>query len=387
MDISSKILIAFTIMAPVILLGSIGMLGVGVSIEQENTLNPTSSIGTNAGGIKGDCGNPNVSQYAEFINAAALRFNVPAPVIAGVIEQESGGNREAKSEVGAQGLMQVMPETWQEIRSGSVAPNPKEPTIQVTATKNQAGEKLPDNPFDPQANIYAGSFYLRQRLTEFDGNLLYAVASYNAGAGNVHKYHGVPPFSQTQNYVHMIVGTAQKVGYISKYVDCLGKESTSSSTVPTNNAEARQAVLTAARAAEGTFPACSGQYCGLQAMAVYDKAGVKKASYNDTSNQIPNATAADLGPGDMVRISVPNGTTNNDHMIILDSPVQTPYGDKTVTVWSFWSGDASNKWRHTGTDPSKWHWPSSSAVIPYNPAAGANGPPLQVWTPQPRQAK
>lgn len=389
MNVFSKALLVITLAGPFVLLGSIATLGVGLSIQEENTLNPAGEVKTLAGDLKADCGNPAVSQWATFINDAAVQFNVPAPMIAGVMEQESHGDPKATSrdEHGnpiAYGLMQLIPDTWNGVRApgSTVVPNRKNPKATVTATKNRSGKDLPNDWYDPEANIYAGSFYLAKLLVQFDENPLKVIAAYNAGPGNVERYSGVPPFKETREYVDYILGTAQKIGYIAKYVDCLQKQA-AGGPIPTNNKEARQAVIAAARAAEGTFPAGKGQYCGLQAMAVYRKAGVKDASYDDSSNQLKNPTAADLQPGDMVRISAQNGTVNNDHMIILDSPMQTTYLGKTVIVWSFWGADASRAWAHTRD--SGWSWPAKSAVIPYNPASGADGPPLQVWTPQPRK--
>ena len=58
--------------------------------------------------------------------------------------------------------------------------------------------------FDPVANIYAGTRYLRWLLETFQGNADLAVAAYNAGEGNVWKYNGVPPFRETVTYIHRI---------------------------------------------------------------------------------------------------------------------------------------------------------------------------------------
>jgi hypothetical protein len=60
------------------------------------------------------------------------------------------------------------------------------------------------NSYDPVANIYAGTRYLRWLLQTFEGNADLAVAAYNAGEGNVWKYNGVPPFRETVNYINRI---------------------------------------------------------------------------------------------------------------------------------------------------------------------------------------
>jgi hypothetical protein len=62
------------------------------------------------------------------------------------------------------------------------------------------------NPFDPRQNIFGGVQYLRFLLDLFQGDTSLALAGYNAGENNVTKYHGIPPFKETQNYVQKIQG-------------------------------------------------------------------------------------------------------------------------------------------------------------------------------------
>jgi len=95
-----------------------------------------------------------------------------------VIWQESKYKVEAKSHVGAQGLMQLMPATAK--RFGCHDPN------------------------DPADNINAGTKYLSWLLKRFAGNVELALAGYNAGEGSVDKYDGIPPYNETQNYVKII---------------------------------------------------------------------------------------------------------------------------------------------------------------------------------------
>jgi len=95
-----------------------------------------------------------------------------------VIWQESRYVVDARSPVGAQGLMQLMPATAQRFGCNDIA--------------------------DPAANIAAGTKYLRWLLKRFDGNIELALAGYNAGEGSVDKYHGIPPFNETQKYVRII---------------------------------------------------------------------------------------------------------------------------------------------------------------------------------------
>jgi soluble lytic murein transglycosylase-like protein len=95
-----------------------------------------------------------------------------------VIWQESKYEQHARSPVGAQGLMQLMP-----------------------ATARRFGCKDSD---DPAENIAAGTKYLSWLLKRFDGNVELALAGYNAGEGSVDKYNGIPPYRETQNYVRII---------------------------------------------------------------------------------------------------------------------------------------------------------------------------------------
>jgi hypothetical protein len=113
--------------------------------------------------------------YAGLINAAAARTGVPAELIAAVAKQESGFNPRAVSAAGAQGLMQLMPGTAR-------------------------GLGVTDS-FDPAQAIDGGARLLRSLLDKFGGRVDLALAGYNAGAGAVLRYDGVPPYRETQGYV------------------------------------------------------------------------------------------------------------------------------------------------------------------------------------------
>jgi len=114
------------------------------------------------------------------IQKAAARYSLSPDLIRGVIRAESNFQAGAVSSAGAQGLMQLMPET--------------------------AGDLGVTKPFDIQQNIDGGSRYLRQMLDRFGGNLKLALAAYNAGPGAVEKYEGrVPPYAETQEYVKRVL--------------------------------------------------------------------------------------------------------------------------------------------------------------------------------------
>ena len=61
-----------------------------------------------------------------------------------------------------------------------------------------------DDPFDARSNIMGGAKYIAEKLNQYDGDIELALAAYNAGSGNVAKYGGVPPFSETRNYIKRI---------------------------------------------------------------------------------------------------------------------------------------------------------------------------------------
>lgn len=120
----------------------------------------------------------NLSQYDDIIEAKSRQYGLPSSLVRSLIWQESRGDSKAVSPVGAQGLMQLMPET-----------------------AKQLGVK---NSFDPVQNIDGGVRYLKQQIDKF--GLVGGVAAYNAGPGNVQKYKGIPPFKETQDYVKKVLG-------------------------------------------------------------------------------------------------------------------------------------------------------------------------------------
>ena len=125
---------------------------------------------------------------------SALRMETASPeLVAAVVSQESDGNPNAVSSKGAQGLMQVMPETGREILA-------------------QLGIVQPDAPLDrvkqllrvPQINKMVGTEYLNRQLAAHGGNVELALAAYNAGPKRVKDAGGVPNIPETQNYVQRI---------------------------------------------------------------------------------------------------------------------------------------------------------------------------------------
>ena len=116
-------------------------------------------------------------EWRRIIRKAAETYHLPESLIAAIIRTESAFQADAVSPKGARGAMQIMPETQKELGL--------------------------DDPYDAEANVMAGSAYLRRQLDRF-GSLDLALAAYNAGPANVIKYGGVPPFPETREYLKQV---------------------------------------------------------------------------------------------------------------------------------------------------------------------------------------
>ena len=113
------------------------------------------------------------------VREASSRHQLDPDFVNSVIKAESNFHPRAVSHKGAQGLMQLMPQTASKLG--------------VT------------DPFDPKANIEAGAAHLKALLTMYGNDPVKALAAYNAGAHRVEQYHGVPPYRETRAYVSKIV--------------------------------------------------------------------------------------------------------------------------------------------------------------------------------------
>jgi len=115
----------------------------------------------------------------DIFNEAAQKYNLPVNLLKAIGYNESGFNPDATSHCGAMGIMQLMP-----------------------ATANSLGVT---NAYDPYENIMGAAKLLRKLSDMYNGNQTLMIAAYNAGSGNVEKYGGIPPFTETQNYVAKVL--------------------------------------------------------------------------------------------------------------------------------------------------------------------------------------
>ncbi len=123
-------------------------------------------------------------EIERLITESARACKLDPALIEAIVANESGFDPSARSSVGAQGLMQLMPRT--------------------------AASLGVSDPYDPAQNIWGGTRYLHALLRQFGGSVERAVAAYNAGPAAVAKYDGVPPYAQTRAYVQNVIASLQK---------------------------------------------------------------------------------------------------------------------------------------------------------------------------------
>ncbi|RQD64533.1 MAG: lytic transglycosylase domain-containing protein [Desulfonatronovibrio sp. MSAO_Bac4] len=121
---------------------------------------------------------PHSQDIVQLTHRYGRLYSIDPVLIQAMIQVESNFNPVAVSHAGAEGLMQIMPETQKDLGLTT--------------------------PFDPRDNIEAGTRYFRYLIDRF-GDVSLALAAYNAGPGRVERYNGIPPFRETQNYVRKVL--------------------------------------------------------------------------------------------------------------------------------------------------------------------------------------
>lgn len=124
--------------------------------------------------------------FGGIIYDEAKKNDLPPELVAAVVHTESKFVPTARSNRGAVGLMQLVPKTGRWLGANNLN--------------------------DPAQNIQAGAKYLRYLTDRFSGDQQKAIAAYNAGEGNVRRFHGVPPFKETRNYVQRVRSFQQDLG-------------------------------------------------------------------------------------------------------------------------------------------------------------------------------
>lgn len=154
--------------------------GINLSSVTENSIqrNRTESVAVSAGSSFRDALRAAGGSLESIFDTASRTYGVSKKLLMAVAKQESNFDPNAVSHAGAKGIMQLMPETARGLGVRDV--------------------------FDPYESIMGGAKLLRDNLKKF-GSVPLALAAYNAGAGAVQKYNGIPPYRETQNYVSSIM--------------------------------------------------------------------------------------------------------------------------------------------------------------------------------------
>jgi soluble lytic murein transglycosylase-like protein len=153
--------------------------------EEEEVATPAPAVIVSTPEVKLETAAPVVPGPKQMLRDAALRSGLPPEFVESVAQVESGFRPDAVSPKGAVGVMQLMPAT---------------------------AKTLGADPNDTAQNIDAGTRLLRELLIKYNGDVVKALAAYNAGESAVDKYQGMPPYNETRWYVKKVIDTYQKAG-------------------------------------------------------------------------------------------------------------------------------------------------------------------------------
>ena len=155
--------------------------------NNQNTISTNTAVSDTSTVSTGQTAASSASSYTSseldsIFEDAANTYGVSSIILKSIAKAESGFNPSAVSSAGAVGIMQLMPST--------------------------AAALGVSNSYDARENIMGGAKYISQLLSNYQGNISLALAAYNAGSANVDKYGGIPPFTETQNYVKKVLSYA-----------------------------------------------------------------------------------------------------------------------------------------------------------------------------------
>jgi len=164
-----------------------GMIEVPASsvstFENEEYVAPVPAPAPAAAAVPEPAPAPKATDAKTLVHEAAVRNSLPPAFVASVAKAESAMKQNAVSPKGAIGVMQLMPAT---------------------------AKALAADPHDTEQNIDAGTRLLKELLVKYDGDVVKALAAYNAGPGAVARYNGLPPYRETQDYVNKVIRDYQK---------------------------------------------------------------------------------------------------------------------------------------------------------------------------------
>lgn len=147
------------------------------AVTKSNAVTDTGNVKSTDTAYSTEVSNGKVSLKSIF-KRASEKYDISYDFLLAVAKAESDFNPKCVSSAGAKGIMQLMPDECKEFGVS--------------------------DPYDPEKNIMASAKLLAAHLKKFNGDFTLAAAAYNAGSGAVKKYGGVPPYSETQNYVKKI---------------------------------------------------------------------------------------------------------------------------------------------------------------------------------------